>query len=116
MSASELRQAAETLRARALLATPGDWIPFGTSIGATVKGCTCAGPTYGYPQHEQYCGIDGPIVGATEPDVAYIATVHPGVGLALVDWLDDAATWAEETGNVDRHALTLARLINGGAS
>lgn len=116
MSGAELSKAAETLRKRAEAATDGPWIPFGTSIGVTVKGCTCAGTAPGYPQHESYCGTDGPIVDASEPDIAYIATMHPGVGLALADWLDDAATWAEETGNVDRHALTVARLINGGAS
>ena len=65
---------------------------------------------------------------------AYIATMHPGVGLALADWLDDVAkSWAphfeddepaldfdghpirfEET--CDARSLALADLILGGAS
>lgn len=62
-------------------------------------------------------------------DAAYIATMHPGVGLALADWLDNAAEDAEmmqSGGPLERHpdirvtfntkrALGLADLILGGA-
>ena len=137
MSADELRRAATTLRERANAATPGKWIGFGQAIGVTVKGCTCAGPVPGYPQHESYCGTDGPIVDATEPDIAYIATVQPDLGLALADWLESEvreAEWREgqaEHMNADRvrpepfpvyydrtteKAIAVARLILGGAS
>ena len=133
MSADLLRRAATVLRERAEDATPGEWISFGRSIGVTVKGCTCAGPIPGYPQHESWCGTDGPIVDGTEPDIAYIATMHPGVGLVLAKWLDDlAAGWPwDEDGegcvwddgtplhldeSVDSYGVTIARLIVGGAS
>ena len=122
MSAAELRKAAETLRERANVATIGKWVAFGTSIGSEVKGCTCAGPTYGYPQHEQYCGIDGPVVGACEPDVAYIVAMQPDVGLALADALDAgvAQMQADDFGRplspLEDSLLAVARLINGGAS
>lgn len=120
MSTNELRRAAATLRERAHAATPGKWIGFGQAIGVTVKGCTCAGPIPGYPQHESYCGTDGPIVDATEPDIAYIATVQPEVGLEIADLLDmladdhDAADLDGRT--FDLGAMSVARLINGGAS
>jgi hypothetical protein len=78
-------------------------------------------------------------------NVGYIATMHPGVGLALADWLDATAcplgctvegrrfpycsACEDSTYDHDcpdpvkcdhtppfRNALALARLINGGAS
>lgn len=59
-------------------------------------------------------------------DAAYIAIVHPGVGLALADWLDEAAERREgaeallgTTAFVTSHdvrPITLARHINGGAA
>ena len=125
MIAAELRRAAETLRGRAEAATPGEWIPFGQAIGVTVRGCTCAGTAPGYPQHESYCGTDGPIVDGSEQDIAYIATMHPGVGLALADWLDAEAEHVASH-DCEAHcaypdggprclaALALARLVNGG--
>ncbi|MFC8447600.1 hypothetical protein [Kitasatospora sp. NPDC057223] len=45
----------------------------------------------------------------------YIALMHPGVGLALADWLDSAAVGAELIGP-DRHALAVARLLLGEAA
>jgi hypothetical protein len=126
MSADELRRAAESLRERAIAATPGEWIAFGQAIGVTVRGCTCAGTAPGYPQHESYCGTDGPIIDGSEPDITYVATVQPTVGLALADWLDSQA---DHIASHDceahcaypdgcpqtRHASQVARLINGGA-
>lgn len=55
---------------------------------------------------------------------AYIATMHPGVGLALADWLDIGATNAEKNGwqpgylEALEHtpALRIADLILGGAA
>ena len=45
--------------------------------------------------------------------------IHPGVGLALADWLDKAAeeweVWGEHDRNIDA-PLTVANLILGGAS
>jgi len=83
MSTDRLRQAANVLRERAEKATPGPW-------------------------REEYSGKTGPVVLDVEShnaldhvakcchyragfDAAYIATVHPGVGLALADMLDTVA-------------------------
>jgi hypothetical protein len=110
VSEKDLRDAAKVLRERAENATPSPWINFGHGIGVEVKGCTCAGPIPGYPQHESWCGTDGPIVDGTEPDISYIATVHPSVGLALADVLDEAAQWGHFDGDDKVHALARAVL------
>jgi len=85
MSAAELRQAAETLRARASACDPWQAID---------------------PFHHS-------------PDVAYVSTMQPIVGLALAEWLDSAAAefevWGEHGRNITK-PLTLAHLINGGTA
>ena len=110
-----VRKAATILRERAESSTPGEWLPFGTSIGVTVDGCTCAGPIPGYPQHESHCGTDGPTVDASEEDIAYIGTVQPTIGLALADLLASLAYDREEYGvdgsTWDHDVMPLARLI-----
>jgi hypothetical protein len=61
------------------------------------------------------------------PDREYVAAVHPLVGLALADLLDDVAGHAESNDDCDGFppesvitgytpAVTIARLINGSAS
>lgn len=59
-------------------------------------------------------GTDHP---AERADLPYIAAMHPGIGQALAAWLD---SWAivdlreHATMSVDaRHALKIARIING---
>lgn len=49
---------------------------------------------------------------------AYIAAMHPGVGLAVADWLDDAAAWMDipRTVNHDAKAIEIADLILGDRS
>ena len=59
-------------------------------------------------------------------DAAYIAAMHPAVGLAVADWLDSMASRAESKlalgGNEaavwshERHALAVARAVNGEAT
>jgi hypothetical protein len=46
------------------------------------------------------------------PIAQYTAAMHPGVGLALAEWLDSAAEDAEMVGP-DHHALATARAILG---
>jgi len=46
-----------------------------------------------------------------QADADYIAAMDPAVGKALADWLDDAAN-GDDYGEVDPHALAIARLIN----
>jgi hypothetical protein len=125
MSADELRQAAATLRERAEATThPGHGWRLADLAGANEVWAD-RGPA----------GFDAFMVATTatrlnpnpgtrgHSDAAYIATVHPGVGLALADWLDATADEIERrewprsrtSGTQDR-ALAVARLIIGGAA
>jgi hypothetical protein len=48
-------------------------------------------------------------------DLPYIALMHPGVGLALADWLNDAAE-GDAQGEINPYALAVARQLLGGES
>lgn len=56
-----------------------------------------------------------------ESDASYIVVMHPGVGMALADWLDATAAALEKHAPAEWHArlepqaLAVARQINGGA-
>jgi hypothetical protein len=74
-------------------------------------------PPSGYPQSISNKGVPYCVADTHEdPSIPvftiapYIATMHPGVGRALADWLDAAASDAETIGP-DPHALTIARQI-----
>lgn len=71
-------------------ATPGEWIAFGTSIGSTVDRCTCGGGSP-FHAHEYGCGIDGPIIQGSEPDIAHATAWDPPTALLVADWLDQHA-------------------------
>ena len=125
MSADRLRQAARVLRERAEAASEGEWRPFRSGLkGVDAAWIVDSGPTFiASTQIDSERG---------KADATYIATVHPGVGLALADWLDAiGAYWAlvEESGEpardadgwevsfdetLDSHALRIADLILGG--
>ncbi|MGW2721387.1 hypothetical protein [Streptomyces sp. NPDC001492] len=100
--AEELRTAADKLRTLAGDATPGPWRQSG--IG-----------DYGW-------SVDTPDVFIAETedsekgraDADHIAAMHPAVGLALADWLDETARNAEPFGTISHHAVNVARAINGG--
>lgn len=129
MSAAELRQAAETLRERAERSAAGPWEAYGNGrVGQPSKPSLIFAVAECYPlggSHKQ------------KQQAEYIATMHPGVALALADWLDKAGADWFAFGDEDHHrpehepcdycdddpygphlrsALTIARLINGGAS
>lgn len=99
MGAVELRKAAETLRERAEAATrPEAMHPWGDKSLPSL-------PPEQHPQ--EVAGY----LGGSWAD--YYATVHPGVGLALAEWLVQEADFHAFENSP---ALALARLINGGAS
>jgi hypothetical protein len=112
VSADELRKAAETLRERAGNASTGD--------GPTLSHEWFSDLTYMSKRYEVVSVNEGSIIASNldRRTAEIIATMHPGVGLALADWLDDAAAWegVPRAVNHDIRAHDIARLINGGAA
>jgi hypothetical protein len=122
--AEDLRAAAVKLRELATAATPGPWRQHDTHLGQ-----------YGYtatvlsgegndtdlrawlPSMSQEPWDEAR---NAWPDAAFIAAMHPGVGLALADWLDSWTGFeiSEHAAMPDdlTHALAVARAINGGQS
>lgn len=124
MSAAELRQAAETLRARANDTTPGPWV-------VLWQDAIPDDPT----SEEGYwvAGADRSTVAVTcedykelpPRDSAYIATVQPAIGEQLAFLLYEGASTIEtlerigsahQNEGVSPHLHRIARLINGGAA
>jgi hypothetical protein len=105
VSAAELRKAAETLRERAKAADAPPWEQDGV-VGS---------PWNDLIVNDASNGIIADC-DTSDENAAYIATMHPGVGLALAEWLDQCADRlhrGHHTGS--RHSHAIARLINGGA-
>jgi len=112
-----LSRAAALLRARAKAATPGPWRLSNSRYGALVADQPhpdrlnpAAG---GWAWEDAYGGC---LVGESlmRQDREYLATLHPGVGLAIADWLDATAAAARETGGLHSSgyvAATVAYMI-----
>lgn len=103
--AALLRQAAEKLRSAATNATSGPWIVH---------------EAHGFLRVDNNRGHSGADLPEWNRDTAeYIALMHPGVGAALADWLENTAiklhhsTHPEWQGNVEPHALAVARQVLG---
>jgi hypothetical protein len=112
MSDSEdVRHAAAKLRTLAEAATPGPWARDYHYITAEVPS--------GRPGGEVIGQMTPSVVRLGTPDkanAAYVATMHPGMALAVADWLDDEAVGAQtETGEPTAHSLIIARVINAAA-
>ena len=86
MSAQALRKAAALMRRRARGATGGaewwDSIPAGVGTGRVFCGQEIIAKTHEHPEGCQH-------------NAEHIASWHPGVALAVADWLDNAAEDAE---------------------
>jgi hypothetical protein len=124
MSADLLREAAEVLRERIDGSQPSPWYAELSILAPDDANwwfvCDANGFEVAQTRH------------SVKAEAAYIATMHPGVGLALADWLDEIAAgwmWDDEGAAcdwdgmplkldeaVDSHAVKVARLILGGAS
>ncbi len=76
---TDLNETLAAIRERAEAATDGPWVALGNDIAAEVKTCTCAGNIPGYG-HEQYCGLDGPLItGAAPANAEFIAQARTDV-------------------------------------
>lgn len=115
-----LRLAAALLRKTASEATPGPWEfnCYDSGHSEYEMNCAVIDSEYGDAivrmdylgsrrYNEKYAQDDG------VSDTYYIATMNPEVGLALAQWLDDAADWmgSPSTSNYDVQALIIASLI-----
>lgn len=121
--AETLTAAAKLLRERATAATPGPWtwLRWHSDCPANCDDPACFLLIVGSPHGPVGdADVDRPEVFAVERsvqergegDAAFIALMHPGVGLALADWLNSAAGDAEQIGP-DPHALAVARALLG---
>ena len=115
--ADELRQAAEELRRLATAATPGPWRDHDTHLGRYGHTATVLSgerndtdlrawlPSMSQDSWDETRNVWN--------DAAYIAAMHPGVGLALAAWLEVEAFRVTHNGRGPdlHHALTVARQI-----
>lgn len=120
----DLRAAAKLLRDRAEAAAPGPWH----------RAADHERPRGQYPdnaigywdgEYARCVSYSGTGQGAeADADAVWIVTMHPGVGLALADWLESvAARWVGRAELnyparhvFQQHALRVARLILGEAA
>jgi hypothetical protein len=100
----ELRKAAETLRERADQAGNAPWDAEVHDDGRAWINA---------PEDHHAISLHG------WPGAArYIATMHPGVGLVIADWLENTASawsFSKVAPGSAVKAMAVARLINGGA-
>lgn len=123
MSAARLREAAKVLRERAEAATPGPWVTHPVGARADVRGLP-ENTSHDYRGNAVATAGDSEFGACPAKDAHYIATMHPGVGLALADWLEAQGThvgsyYCETQCELDgcdetKTALRLADLILGG--
>ena len=109
MSAARLREAARVLRERAEVSSTGPWAWERTEKTTTV-----------YEPDEDAAIFEDELT--LPEDAALIATMHPGVALALADWLAaEADFWTVDYEGADgedvlRSALAVSDLILASAS
>lgn len=120
--ADELRAAVAKLRALATAATPGPWRDHDTHLGQYGHTATVLSGERNttdlrawLPSMSQDSWDETRNVWA---DAAYIAAMHPGIGVELAKLLE-AQLWIAENDPgsfgtvIDKLALSIARLING---
>lgn len=115
--ADKLRAAAEKLRKLTGQAIEGPWTATWSEQQYELKGPSSVDPiaewTYAIATWEPKASEQRAECDTADAD--YIAAMHPGVGLALADWLESEAEFGADPG-IGPAALTVARLINGSAS
>lgn len=114
MSADRLREAARVLRERARTATPWPWVTHPVGARADVRGLP-ENTSHDYRGNAVATAGDSEFGACPAKDAHYIATMHPGVGLALAELLDGLACDSPWDFRHD-NALAIADLILGGQS
>jgi hypothetical protein len=113
--ADVLRAAASLMRERAGAATSPDWPDRPWQVtecagqpGDPRDGCPCIvyQGEYGPDGHAQSPLIQYVADAEAAEFAAYIASMHPGVALAVADWLDAEAERAERPGSFALHSLS----------
>jgi hypothetical protein len=103
--AAELRAAAERLRQAATAATPGPWHV--TVCGPNDDDAYVVSPSRPVVIAEEPAGAGG------QRDAAFIAAMHPGVALALAEWLEQTVRALEYWRTaIPDEALAVARSLN----
>lgn len=119
----ELRAAAEELRKLAADATPAPWTWNRWHSDTCPKDCddpSCFllivgsphGPVGDADVDRDVFAVERSVQERGESDAAYIAAMHPGVGTALADLLDDQADGDDEN-VINPWALAVARAVLG---
>lgn len=116
--AEELHAAADKLRELSAAATAGPWYQHDTHLNQGGHTATVLTDREDINDNELIAWV--PTWSHESWDetrnawnnASYTAAMHPGVGAALADWLDDAAVDAEQIG-ANHHALAVARQILG---
>jgi len=113
--AEELRAAAKLMRERAEAATPGPWkhMCMGSEGCITIR----ASGTIRERGHGRVAKHGWKDWQADHADAEFVASVHPGVALAVADWLDMAVSCGCEPGDdhadIKAAALAVARAYLG---
>jgi hypothetical protein len=111
--AETLRRAAKRMRERAGTATPGPWRPV-AGIWQSETFAAVIGPK-GVPENaETWLMATGHGAASQEADADHASSWHPGVALAVAEWLDAAAQAWDERMEWDE-ALIVARAYLGEA-
>ena len=111
--AETIRRAAALMRERAEAATPGPWVGVIGKFKDAEWPCVIAAQGDTKDPETWLMGAGNGAANA-EADATHSGSWHPGVALAVADWLDDAAH-AYETfdGAVPGHSLKVARAYLG---
>lgn len=110
-AAAEIRAAAQAIRANAQAATPGPWEPMVLgSEGYAVVQIKNGKPSITNRRRRPATCVMEPFE-TCKADAAHIAGMHPGVAVAVADWLTFEALTCEMAGETEqtRHALAVAR-------
>lgn len=113
MSAEVLRKAARLMRQRAEIAKPGPW----SYLCSTGAGTGEAVVTYASHDLESSLTVECGPDGGAEFDCEHFASWHPAVAIAVADWLDQHADYAQSLGREPGpRPLAVATTYLGGAS